>query len=171
MPGLAEHQRAMLALVKGRPVAGAADDYYARLEPTKELALLREIAIWWRVLTIEGACPSTARLLRRLGLFEESVTAFYRAENVSPYIERASVHFLQHMQAHPDPLVRSMVRFEQALALLRSGDNGAFAIDWDRHPESVFAALDSGTPLPDAEAGAVHRLHLAEGRIDYERVA
>ncbi len=171
MPGLAEHQRAMLALMKGRPSGMAADSYYARLEPTKELALLREIAVWWRALTIEGACPSAARLLKRLGRFESCIAQFYEGQNVSPYVERASAQFLRHLEDDRDPLARAMVAFEQAVARLRGGEPGPFAVEWDRDPESVFAALESGIPLPQAEDGAAYRLRLAEGAIDCERIA
>ena len=171
MPSLAEHQRAMLALMKGRPVPPSADAYHARIAPSRELALLREIAVWWRLLTIEGACPSAARLLKRLGIFDSSVERFYRDENVSPYIERASEHFLRHTAGHDDPLVRATIAFETALFRIRRREAGPFTIDWDRNPENVLAALDSGAPIPDAEPGAIYRLHLSADRIDYERIA
>lgn len=171
MPSLAEHQRAMLALMKGRPVPQSADAYHAQIAPGKELALLREIAVWWRVLAIERACPSAARLLKRLGLFDSSVERFYRDENVSPYIERASEHFLRYMAGHDDPLVRATVAFEMALARMRRREAGPFTIDWDRNPENVLAALETGAPLPAAEPGLIYRLHLSEDRIDYERIS
>jgi len=160
MPGLAEHQRAMLDLVKGRG-APPADPYLARVAASPELELLREIAVFWRMIAVEDVCASLARLLKALGTFQSRVENFYREEDVSTYTERAGEQFCLRLRDDPDPLVRAMVEFELASMRLRTGDSGEFVVDWDRNPDAVFAALAAGGALPPAERSAIYRLHLS----------
>jgi hypothetical protein len=160
MLSLAEHQRAMLDLIKGRG-APPADPYLAQIAGSPELGMLREVAVFWRMLGIESACALLARLLKRRGTFEASVEQFYREEDVSPYAERAGEQFCLWMGSDGDPLLAAVVEFELALKRIRAGDTREFIVDWDRSPETVFVALAGGGELPPAEVCAVYRLHLS----------
>jgi len=161
MPSLAEHQRAMLGLVKGRGMSGLDDPYLARVAGSTQLALMREISAWWCALGIRGACPWTSRLLDRLGLFDACVEAFCLEQDVSPYIEKAGRQFLSRLRGSGDCLVASLAGFELALLAMRRGEDEEFTVEWDRNPDSVMTALGSGADLPPAEAGCLYRLRLS----------
>ncbi len=173
MLSLAEHQNAMLDLLKGRPCPPIDDAYLARIEGSPELDLLREVAVFWRMLAIESGCPWLAQLLKRRGELEHAVEAFYRAEDVSPYAERATEQFVSRLSASTDSLIAHMAATEGALIRVRRGDAQPFALDWDRNPNLVFEALGSGGGLPPPEEGCVYRLHIARdlpGLVRCERI-
>lgn len=166
MNTLAEYQKSMLSLIKGRalppsPQPPARDLHMAELEQSRGLELLREIAVWWRGFAVESTCPWTARLLKRLGYFEAAVTKFYRGQNVSPYVVRAGEQFLFQMSAHPDPLVYAMARLELALMRVKQGSADEYLVQWDRNPEMVFQALRSGSVLPLAEQDACYEMYIS----------
>jgi hypothetical protein len=174
MLSLAEHQHAMLDLLKGRRRPPGDDAYLARIDRSPELDLLREVAVFWRMLAIESGCPWLAQLLKRRGILEREVEAFYRAEDVSPYAERATEQFVRLQQASLDPLTAQMAATEAALIRVRQGDAQLFALDWDRNPNDVFAALGTGADLPPREEGCLYRLHIARdlsGLVRCERIA
>jgi len=158
MSTLAEYQKTMLSLIKGR--AGAletmpvmTDQHLIELARSRGLGLLREVAVWWRGFAVESACPWTARLLKKLGSFQSCVEAFYREQNVSPYVEKAGEQFLFKMSASPEPLVFAMARLELGLMRVRQGSPDEYLVEWDRNPELVFQALRSGSELPAEEPG------------------
>jgi hypothetical protein len=158
MSTLAEYQRTMLALIKGRAVPlqtmpMRTDQHLLELAHSRGLGLLREVAVWWRGFAVESACPWTARLLKKLGSFQSCVEAFYRGENVSPYVEKAGEQFLFKMSASREPLAHAMARLELALMRVRQGSGDEYLVEWDRNPELVFQALRSGSELPAAEPG------------------
>ena len=174
MLSLAEHQHAMLDLLKGRPLPPGDDAYLARIEGSPELDLLREVAVFWRMLAVESGCPWLAQLLKRRGELEREVEAFYRTEDVSPYAERATEQFVDRLSNNADPLIAHMAATEAALIRVRQGDAHPVALDWDRNPDRVFEALGSGGELPPPEEGCVYRLHIARdlpGLIRCERLA
>ena len=166
MSTLAEYQKTMLALIKGR--AGAletmpvmTDQHLIELARSRGLGLLREVAVWWRGFAVESACPWTARLLKKLGSFQSCVEAFYREQNVSPYVEKAGEQFLFKMSASPEPLVFAMARLELALMRVRQGSPDEYLVEWDRNPELVFQALRSGSELAEAEPGARYCMYIS----------
>ncbi|HMC30213.1 MAG TPA: hypothetical protein VKL99_05220 [Candidatus Angelobacter sp.] len=158
MNTLAEYQKTMLALIKGRTVPlrtmpVVTDGHLTELTRSRGLGLLREVAVWWRGFAVESACPWTTRLLKKLGSFQSSIEAFYRGQDVSPYVEKAGEQFLFKMSASPEPLVLAMARLELALMRVRQGSADEYLAEWDRNPELVFQALRSGSELPPAEPG------------------
>lgn len=161
MTNLAEQQSALLALLKKRPlpVHAQADHYLSRVAESRELNLLREIAVWWRAFGIERNCPHTALLLKRLGRFEPTVEAFYCRHAASPFMEELAAQFLEVMSRDADPLVAAMAGFELAVLRTSQGDPREFDIDWDRNPDDVFIALRSEGPLP--EPNGSHRVTVA----------
>ncbi len=163
---LAEYQKTMLALIKGRAVPlqnqpVMADRHLMELTRSRGLGLLREVAVWWRGFAVESACPWTARLLKKLGRFQSTVEEFYRGENVSPYVEKAGEQFLFKMSASPEPLVLAMARLELALMRVRQGSADEYLVEWDRNPELVFQTLRGRSELPEAEEGARYRTYIS----------
>lgn len=158
---LAEYQKTMLDLIKGRTTSAAGHPHLSDVAHSPGLGLLREIAVWWRGFAVETNCPWTAQLLKKLGRFESSVESFYRTENVSPYVEKAGEQFLFTMSASREPLVLAMARFELALLRVRQGSPDEYLVEWDRNPEQVFQSLRSSGALPPAEADVRYRTFIA----------
>jgi hypothetical protein len=169
---LAEHQRAMRDLLKGRAAAPEGDTYLAEVARSDGLALLREVALWWLKLDIEQHCESTARFLKRVDALQSCVERFYREERVASFGESGVERFLDWLRRDArEPLLLSLTGFDLALARLRRGEDGPFPIDWDRDPEAVFAALASDAALP--APGPAYRLHIGRefpGLVRCERV-
>ena len=111
MTGLELQQRGLLALIKGRG-APPGDPYLQRMAGSRELAMIREIALWWRTFQLEAQCRFTSRLLKRLGTFPSLVAAYFDKNATSPFVEELSLGFLRTLRTHDDPLVRAVSQFE-----------------------------------------------------------
>ncbi len=156
---LEAQQRGLLDLVKNRG-ASPADPYLRQLEGSPQLAMVREIALWWRMFALDAQCRFTSRLLKRLGLFEKTGAFYFDHYPTSPFVEELSVDFLHSLRVHPDPLLRAVSQSERALLQCKAGSGDTVEILWDRHPNRVFHALESGSELPPAEAGGTYRLRI-----------
>jgi hypothetical protein len=171
---LAEYQKAMLDMLKGRAVARSGNPHLSDVAQSPGLGLLREVAVWWRGFAVESACPWTAALLKKLGSFESTIKTFYRGQNVSPYVEKAGEEFLFRMSASPEPLVSAMARLELALMRMRQGSADEYLIEWDRNPDDVFKSLKSAQdPPPPAEPGVLYCTYVSRdipGLVRCERV-
>lgn len=160
MTQLELQQRGLLDLVKGR--GAPPDDPYLRLVAgSRELAMVRQIAIWWRKYQLEGQCWLTSRLLKRRNYFESLVTSYFNHHATSPFIEELSHGFLAFLNGHDDLLVRTVAQFEDALLQIRGGSAATFEVLWDRHPDHVFLALENGSELPAPENDCQYRMLLA----------
>ena len=84
----------LLALIKGRG-APPDDPYLQRVAGSRELAMVREIALWWRTFQLEAQCRFTSRLLKRLGSFQALVAAYFDNNATSPFVEELSLGFLR----------------------------------------------------------------------------
>jgi hypothetical protein len=151
MMTLEAQQRGLLDLVKNRG-ASPADPYLRLVEGSTQLAMVREIALWWRMFALEAQ--------KRLGLFHETVAFYFDNNPTSPFVEELSVDFLGSLRAHPDPLVHAVSQSERALLLCKAGSSDAVEILWDRHPDRVFQALQDGSELPPGEAGGIYHLRI-----------
>jgi hypothetical protein len=160
MNALERQQRGLLALLKNR--GGIPDDpYLARVANSRELAMMRGIALWWRTLTLQMQCRFTPRLLKRLGCFDALVAGYFDRNATSPFVEELSAGFLTSLHDHDDPLIRAVARFEHALLAVKAGSPDSYEILWDRHPDAVVHALESGAELPVAESDALYRMRVA----------
>jgi hypothetical protein len=160
MSALELQQRGLLDLLKGR--AGVPDDpYLRRVASSRELALMREIALWWRSFALEANCRLTTRLLKRLGCFDALVADYFDRNATSAFAEELSVGFLASLHHHADRLVRAMSRFEHALLAVRAGATETHEILFDRHPDLVVVALETGGELPPPEPGCHYRMRVA----------
>jgi hypothetical protein len=157
MSNLNQMQRGLLNLLKGRSVDVRGDSYLRRVADSDELALAREIALWWRAFGLESYCVLTSQLLSRLGIFNDVVAAFFCECSTSPFIERLSQEFLVWLSAYKDPLVASMARFECALIRAKRGEPGVHQLEWTLDPESLFSAILMGTELPRPDKHRIYR--------------
>lgn len=153
-------QRGLLALIKGRS-APTEDSYFRRVEGSRELAMVREIALWWRAFQLEVKCPFASRFLKRLGRFDALVAAYFDNNATSPFVEELSRDFLALLRVDEDPLVRDVSLFEYALLEVRAGSSRIFEVLWDRHPDRFFGALNEGSAIPPAEPGRCYRMRIA----------
>lgn len=163
MTSLERQQRGVLALLKQRPAIQAEDRWLESVSVSREIGMLREIALWWRRYQIEAQCRYTSRLLKRLGCFEDEAAKYFRASATSPYIEELALDFLQSLANHPDPLIRSVAAFESACLKLRAGILGDCQIVWDRDPSLTMAALDKSDPIPASEPGIAYVMKIDKG--------
>ena len=159
MTPLELQQRGLLDLIKKRG-GPPSDAYLSTVAESAGLEMIREIAIWWRELQISAQCYFTSRLLKRLGIFEAMVTDYFNESATSPFVEELSHDFLLFAEEHGDALVRSVAQFESGFLEARAGSTKVYDVLWDRHPDEVFGALESGRPLPDADASCAYRLRI-----------
>jgi len=159
MTSLEQFQRGLLDLIKGRPVPG--DPYLQRAAASREIEMLREIAVWWRAFQIEAQCHFTSRMLKRLGCFHETVALYFSTNRTSPFVEELSRDFLRWLPPHHDPFVRLVADFELALLEVRAGSSEQFLVRWDCHPDLFFQSLESGAAFPAAETDCLYHLILS----------
>lgn len=155
------YQRGLLDLIKERGVVSG-DPYLSQVANSREIAVVREIAVWWRVFQIEAQCRFTALLLKRHGCFHDLVTSYFDNNLTSPFVEELSRDFLLTLRFHDDPLIAAVAQFEYALTEVRDGNAGVFEVLWDRHPDLVFEALDHVGDLPEPEPGCIYCMEIAQ---------
>jgi len=152
---LEQHQRAVLALIKSRATDCAGDPWITRVSGSRELEMVRGIALWWRQYQIEAQCLYTTRALKGAGRFEQTVSGFFDGRATSPFIEELGRAFLGALRADADPVVRAVAMFESACHAVREGSLETFRIEWDRDPTQVLRALETRTRLPKPGRGCV----------------
>jgi hypothetical protein len=159
MTQLERQQRGLLNLIKNRG-APPEDAYLRQVANSRELAMVREIAVWWREFQIEDQCYFTSRLLKRRECFEDVVMTYFNNHRTSPFIEELSQDFLNSLRDHPDWLIRAVSEFELALLKVRTGSAECFEVLWDRYPEKVILALEENSRLPPPEIGCLYRMRI-----------
>jgi hypothetical protein len=160
MSALELQQRGLLALIKNR--GGVPDDpYLKRVANSRELAMVRGIALWWRSLGLQMQCRFTPRLLKRRVLFDALVADFFDHNATSPFVEELTLSFLAALHGHDDPLIRALSRFEHAFLAVKAGSTESYEILWDRDPDALVLALETGAELPAPEPGALYRMRIS----------
>jgi hypothetical protein len=159
MSALELQQRGLLELVKNRG-RSLEDPYLRRVANSRELAMVRKIALWWRAFALEGQCRFTARLLKRLGCFDMLVASYFDRNPTSSFVEELSLGFLESLHDHGDRLIGAMSQFEHALLKARAGPADICEITWDRHPELLVLALETGGELPPSESDCIYRMRV-----------
>jgi hypothetical protein len=152
-------QRGLLELLKNRGSLPK-DPYLRRVADSRELAMVRKIALWWRSFALEAQCRFTTRLLKRLGSFDLLVASYFDGNATSPFVEELSLSFLASLHDNEDRLIRDISRFEHALLTTRAGSAGTHEILWDRHPDLVVLALETGCKLPAPEPDCCYRMRV-----------
>ena len=159
MTQLELQQRGLLDLIKGRSVV-LDDAYLEQVAGSRELAMMREITLWWRAFQLSAQCRFTARLLKRLACFDAVVADYFHNNATSPFAEELGRDFLVSLWEYPDPLVQAVAQFEYGFLEARAGSNHAFEVVWDRNPEQVICALEEGAELPSSESGYLYRMQI-----------
>ena len=161
MSDLERRQRGLLDLVKNRGGASS-DAYLRRVANSRELAMVRKIALWWRAYALESQCRFTTRLLKKLDCFDRMVENFFDHNATSPFVEELGLDFLGSLYDHDDQLIRAISQFELALLKTRAGSADAYQIIWDRNPDLVVLALETGDELPACEPACRYRMHVGK---------
>lgn len=159
MSDLELRQRGLLDLVKNRG-GPFSDPYLRRVANSRELEMVRKIALWWRAHALEAQCRFTTRLLKKRDCFEVIVADFFDHNATSPFVEELSLAFLGSLHDHDDHLIRAISQFELALLRTRAGSVHAYEIMWDRNPDRVVLALETGDELPACESGCQYRMRI-----------
>ncbi len=157
MTTLETYQRGLLDLVKNRKLLQT-DPYLRRVENGPEIAIVREIAIWWRAFQIETQCPLVTRVLKHYGCFNQTVAQYFDSNRTSPFVEELTHHFVVSLSEHADPFLRSVCQFEHALLRVRSGYGEAKVILFDRNPDSALWALEKTGRVPPPEPGVLYHM-------------
>ena len=141
-------QRELFRLIKSTPPVDESNDPYIRLVAQSEhLRVVRDIVFLWRAFDLERYCVFTAALLKKKGLFEETVHAFVQKKSISPFIEKLGPAFLKEMSDHADTLISSMAQFEAALIKVKQGDTVTYVVEWDHDPYNLLAGLMTNASL------------------------
>lgn len=147
---LASHQRKLLGLFRSTYQVCADDDAYIhRVAQSKDLEEGRRNIFLWRIFVLERTCALTFTLLRRRHLLEETVSAFIRRHNISPFRETQAPAFLEDLSGHPDGLIASVAQFELALSKVRQGDPCSYVVSWSVEPHTILNSLARDIPLAD----------------------
>jgi hypothetical protein len=169
MQTLEEQQHALLDLIKGRGGEPPDDPYLAEVVRSPGLAMVREIALWWRALPLTVQCRFTSRLLKRMSRFDEAVAAHFRAHATSNFVEEFSRHFLHMLASQSDPLLAALAQFEYALMEARDGSSESFEICWDRDPDAVILALEQHGTIPSPDPDWTYRMHVCADAPEFVR--
>jgi hypothetical protein len=155
---LESYQRGLLDLIKNRGLPQ--DPFLQKVASSPGIAIVRETAVWWRLLQIESLCPLSSSILKYQGQIREVVTSYFNSNRTSPYAEELSEGFLKFLGNHADPLIRSIATLEYAVLRVRSG-LGETEVIFDRNPDQVFLAMKLGGTMPSAEPDSVYRVKVA----------
>jgi hypothetical protein len=148
MNSLAEHQRKLLGMIKGTYSPASQDEpYLHQVAGSSQLALVREIATWWRIFDIERYCVLTSRYLKMRGIYEDTVDTFVRNHAISPFINELGEAFLVDMGQSEDSALSALARFELRLVQVKRGDAGEYQIEWDLDPVAVLNHVIKGDPM------------------------
>lgn len=146
---LATHQRKLLGLFRADYEARPDDDaYIQRIARSRDLQEARGNIFLWRVWVLERTAPLTFNLLRLRNLLPETVCAFIKEHNISPFRETQAPAFLARLSGHHDSLIASVAQFELALLKVKLGDRGFYVVHWDIEPHTILNNLARGLPLP-----------------------
>lgn len=154
MSGLKSRQRALLATLKGRPLATADCAEARRLERTAHCVdLLREIVLWWRDLGIARACPMTTSMLKASAQFDRMLYAFVRETPGAADLGEQAARFLDYVARSDDALLRSVALTERALRASALDETFRAQIDWPCNPAPTLRHCLHGLPPTKSRRG------------------
>lgn len=147
---LTTHQRQLLSLIKSPNKVPDSDDPYIRtVAQSRHLEIMHEIIVFWKMVGLERLCILTSNILKRRNLFDQAVRTFVSTHDISPFIDRAGVQFLEEMSVHSDSLIASIAQFELAYIKIKRGDQGFHIIDWGYEPQAVLNSILLNLPLDE----------------------
>jgi hypothetical protein len=159
---LATHQRKLLSLFRSNYEVRPDDDaYIQRVARSKDLEEARGNIFLWRVWVLERTAPLTFTLLKRRDLLQETVCAFIKGHNISPFRETQAPAFLGGLSDHHDSLIASVAQFELALLKVKQGDRGFYVVRWAIEPHTILNSLARGLPLEDKAPEGAYEVHIS----------
>ena len=130
------------------------DSYFQALHQSNELAIVKEIALWWRAFQMEQNCPLSSGLLKQRQKYNQAIEAFYSNNNVSPYVEAAANQFLQFLEEwSKEDIVRIMIAFEKAYINVKMGSNETYTFYWNINPYDLLHYALGGAYLAEGTQG------------------
>lgn len=171
---LATYQQHMLSLLKSTWSPGPeAEAYFHQLERSENLAMVKEIAVWWRTVLLEQYCPLTSGYLKRIDRYESLVEQFYLQQAVSAFIEKAGDQFLEFIgrQQDLDKIILQLAAFEKALLLTRKGSPEMHEFCWECDPYDVFYYALGGEDQVDLTPNACFRIRIGEKLVNFFEVS
>ena len=169
---LAHYQRRIYQLVRGADTVGEGDPDWLKAQADHgQLALTREISDWWVAYNVEIGCVLSARLLRRLGLWQATLDEVLGSGPAIAYLPHLTDHFLCHVSTSQNELVAALARFERALIRIKNGDAGRYEIPWPVNPLLLLNALLEEETLPEADGNSYETVVSAEFPEGYKAYA
>jgi hypothetical protein len=163
VPRLAAQQRALLALIKDRPVSKPAphpeprtensDPYLELVRNSRGLAMVRTVTARWLRFDVERHALLTSAVLAHSGRFEAELARLCRDPGTPLAIDALGLYFVERHIADADALVAAVASTERALLLIARGDRPRHDVSWDRDPAAVLGALLAGQAPPEATLG------------------
>jgi hypothetical protein len=160
---LAAQQRALLALVKDRPVPQlaahpaqrrpAAEPYFDRVRDSRGLAMVRTIRASWLRFDLQRYAPLTSGMLTHAGRLEAELAQLGRDPGTPSAIDALGLHFVEQHLADTDPLIAAVAATERALILLARGDRTQHEVSWAQDPVPVLSALLASQSPPASTPG------------------
>jgi hypothetical protein len=156
---IAEHQRAMLALIVADSTASIDDPYAAAIADSLPLDVVRDIADSWRRFALQRLCPLTWRLMEQRGRLDHHFALLAQRPGLSPFLQILARQFLDQVgDETEDALEAAVARFERVMidappaGEVDSGEGDIrmsteVVIDWPCDPEQVLGRLATGEPL------------------------
>jgi len=161
---LKTYQLRIKQMLKGewQPAPGK-DAYFNELYHSKNLAIVKEIALWWRAFQMEQNCPLASGYLKRCDTFDAAIEAFYARHNVSPYVEKAAGQFLTFLSGWTDDrATKTLAEFELAYIRAKMGQPGTTTFYWHYNPYELLHYALGGDQLPDRAATALFKCTISK---------
>jgi hypothetical protein len=159
---LPTHQRKLLGLFRSNYEVRPEDDaYIQRIARSKDLGEARGNIFLWRVWVLERTAPLTFNLIKRRHLLQETVCAFIKEHNISPFRETQAPAFLGALSGHHDSLIASVAQFELALLKVKQGDPGFYVVRWEVEPHTILNSLAKDLPLEDKVPEGAYEVHIS----------
>src|SRR5215831_16127332 len=159
---LAAHQRTLLALFRSSYEVRPDDDPYIRkVACSDDLKEARGNISLWRVWVLERTAPLTFALLKGRNLVRQTVCAFIKGHNISPFRETHAPAFLEALSSHHESLIASVAQFELALLKVKQGDPRFHVVHWDIEPHTVLNNLARRLPFCAEVPKGSYEIHIS----------
>lgn len=135
-------QTDLCALIKSRPIINKDDEYISSINSSKNLVLVKKIALWWRKIQIENSCRLTAALLKSKNEFEISLSNFLKDAGYSAFREEVYIQFLRYvLSTNTDALILCVADLELSLIQLKLNQDVQKTIIWNYEPYQIINDL------------------------------
>lgn len=161
---LKAYQLRIKQMLKGewKPAPGE-NSHFSELYRSENLAIVREIALWWRAFQMEQNCPLASGYLKQCRVFDAAIEAFYTRHNVSPYVEEAASQFLTFLSGwSKDGATKALAAFELAYINAKMGKPGSVIFYWHYNPYDLLHYALKGGQAPERATTALFKCTLSK---------